>query len=221
MKLWHDSEQLAKLENSDSKTARLLLGDDWRPLSEYVYDRRYVYAAAINTYFNYRCVIARGGKYETSFWWTPDNKEEPILGMAGLSVTHWKPLPEGVDAYNPLPHWEELTGHPWLDRKLREPEPEYEPASPTERLIPSARALLVAMRAGAVLRERGRDWSSFTLAHPGGAPEKVTARPIRPLLECVFIARNGTLPPRKDRWYEFEWKITEHGHAWLAANAPT
>lgn len=76
------------------------------------------------------------------------------------------------------------------------------------------------MRAGAVLRERGRDWSSFTLAKVGGEPTKVTARPINPLIECVFIARNGTLPPRKDCWYEFDYRIADAGFAWLAANAP-
>jgi hypothetical protein len=222
MKLFHESETYRdQLESSDSRMSRMLLDDDWRPLSEYVYDRKYVYVAALNPTHLYRCMIARGGKYESSEWWTPDNKETSVIGLCWLTVTHWKPLPAGVDAYNPLDHWEELTGHKWLDPLVREPEPEYEPAPPTERLTPGPRDLLVAMRDGAVLRERGRDWSSFTLTPPGGAPAKITARPLRPLLQNVFIARVGTLPPRKDRWFEFDWKITPAGAAWLAANITT
>ncbi len=49
------------------------------------------------------------------------------------------------------------------------------------------------MRDGAVLRERGKDWSSWTLQRPGEEPAKVTERPINPLREKAFIARDGTL----------------------------
>lgn len=218
MKLYHEDFYRAILERDaeESVQARLLLGDGWRPLEEYVYDRRYVWAAGVGSWHdNFIAFVGRGGKYTTSSWWRPQMRDLPFAGY----VSYWQPLPDGVDAFNPLAHWEAITGHPWLDPLLREPEPEYEPAPPTVRLIPSARDLLIAMRAGAVLRERGRDWSSFTLAKPGAAPAKVTARPLNPLLECVFIARNGTLPPRKDSWYEFDYGITDAGHAWLAANA--
>lgn len=218
MKLYHDSSDRERLVASDSRTARMLLDDDWRPLSEYRYDRKYVYAAAINGDFRYRCLPARGGRYQSSQWWTPWEKEIPTIGLAGLTVTHWKPLPADVDPYNPTAHWYELSGVEMPDPLARAPEPVYEPAPPTERLTPGPRDLLVAMRDGAVLRERGKDWSSFTLTKPGGAPAKITYRPIRPLAESAFIVLDGTLPPRKDRWYDVAWKITEAGHAWLVAN---
>ncbi|MCS3893429.1 hypothetical protein M2171_002562 [Bradyrhizobium japonicum USDA 38] len=215
MKLFHESDTYrAYLEASES----MLLDDDWRPLSEYVYDRRYVNVAALNPTHLYRRMIARGGRYESSQWWTPSEKEVSVMSLAWMTVTHWKPLPDGIDAYNPLAHWEELTGHAYRDPNVREPEPEYEPAPPTERLIPSARELLVAMRDGAVLRERGREWASFTLTRPGAAPEKITYRPMRPLVQSAFIVLDGALPPRKDRWYDIPWKITDAGQAWLAAN---
>ncbi|WP_340672360.1 hypothetical protein [Bradyrhizobium ottawaense] len=220
MKLYHESETyLPYLERSECKMTRMLLDDDWRPRSEYVYDQRYVYVAALNPTHLYRCMIARGGRYESSQWWTPSEKEVSVMSLAWMTVTHWKPLPDGIDAYNPLAHWEELTGQKLEDPLAREPEPEYEPAPPTERLIPSARQLLVAMRDGAVLRERGREWASFTLTKPGGAPEKITYRPIKPLIHSAFIVLDGALPPRKDRWYDIPWKITDAGFAWLAENA--
>ncbi len=68
MLLYHENEQRLRLEQSDYKLSRMLLDDDWLPLSEYRYDRRSVYAAAINHNLGYRCYVARGGKYESSDW---------------------------------------------------------------------------------------------------------------------------------------------------------
>ncbi|GLH79752.1 hypothetical protein SSBR45G_46610 [Bradyrhizobium sp. SSBR45G] len=215
MQLDFDDVERAKLERQaaeGSAYARLLLSDGWRPLSEYKYDRKYVYTAAVNYYQDTVLIPARGG----SCWWTPFDKENPIVG---LTVTHWMPLPDGVDAYNPIPHLEEISGKKLPDPLLRRPEPVYgPPAPPTLRLTPGPRDLLIALRDGSRLTERGRDWSSFTLTKPCTAPAKITARPIDPLRRAGFIARNGSLPPRTDRWFQFEWRITEHGHAWLAAN---
>jgi hypothetical protein len=75
------------------------------------------------------------------------------------------------------------------------------------------------MRSGAVPHERGARFSSWTLQRPGQDPEKITERPISPLVKLAFIARNGELPPDTRRWYDFDWKVTEAGRAWLAANA--
>jgi hypothetical protein len=39
------------------------------------------------------------------------------------------------------------------------------------------------------------------------------------LRKLAFIERAGMLPPgRLDRWYEFDWKITAAGKAWIEAN---
>lgn len=64
------------------------------------------------------------------------------------------------------------------------------------------------MRDGAVLRERGMRWSSWTLQRPGEEPAKITERPINPLREAAFMARDGVLPASLERWYEFSWRIT-------------
>jgi hypothetical protein len=50
MKLYHEEETwVARLEEAAKlwKYARPLLDDGWRPLAQYTYDRRYVYAAAV------------------------------------------------------------------------------------------------------------------------------------------------------------------------------
>lgn len=215
MRIFEEGDpERSRFENSELRLLRLLLDDDWRPLSEYVYDRRYVYAATVNHLLRSNVLIARGGKQESSYWWTPDNKEVPVMSLAGLSVTHWKPLPDHVDAYNPIPHWEELTGHKHRSEPCpRPPEPIYEPGPPTARLTPGPRDLLVAMRYGAVLRERGQRWSSWTLQRPGREPEKLTARPIDALRELAFIARDGVRPSDPTRWYEFDWHVTDAGRA--------
>lgn len=134
-------------------------------------------------------------------------------------MTHWKPLPAGVDAHHPLAHWELLTGDKLPDLTSRPPEPVYEPGPPTARLTPGPRDLLVAMRYGAVLRERGQRWSSWTLQIPGREPNKLTARPVDRLRELAFIARDGVGPSDPTRRYDCLWSITSAGRAWLAANS--
>jgi hypothetical protein len=84
-----------------------------------------------------------------------------VIGMAGLQLTPWKQLPEGVDSYNPVPDRDEFTGR--SDTLARGPEPAYEPAPTRTTLTPDPRDLLRAMRPGAVLRKPGKDWSSWTL----------------------------------------------------------
>lgn len=127
----------------------------------------------------------------------------------------WRPLSEGAD-----PFIEAAAIFPPADPPpSRPPEPVYEPGPPTARLTPGPRALFVAMRDGAALHERGQRWPSWTLQRPGGEPEKLTERPIGPLRELAFIARDGARPSEPTRWYECGWSISGAGHAWLAANA--
>ncbi|MGJ4932253.1 hypothetical protein ACQR1I_35485 [Bradyrhizobium sp. HKCCYLS2038] len=146
MRLDLDDKQRARLEqHGDNVMLQLLLGDGWQPLSDYRYDRRYVYVAAVNGVFNYSCYVARGGRYSSSDWWIPSEKEIPVLGAAGLTITHWQPLPDGVDAYRPLAFWKEITGHDLPGAPLRKPEPVYQPAPPTHRLTPGPRRLLAAI----------------------------------------------------------------------------
>ncbi|MCG2645705.1 MULTISPECIES: hypothetical protein [Bradyrhizobium] len=211
MKLYHEERYRARLEqNAQWRYAQLLLGDGWRPLSEYVYDRNYVYAAGIGGWHdNFILFVGRGGKYSTSDWWLPHNRDVPFQGY----VEFWQPLPEGVDPYT---HAAEI--FPPVEKPVRPPEPVYEPGLPSVKLTPGPRGLLVAMRDGAVLHERGQRWSSWTLQRPGGDREKVTERPLNPLRENAFIARNGMLPTEPDRWYECDWQVTSAGRAWLAAN---
>lgn len=102
------------------------------------------------------------------------------------------------------------------EERASRPPPIYVPGSPTTRLTPAPRDVLVAMRDGATLHERGMRWSSWTLRRPGEEPKKVSTRPLDTLIEKVFIARCSALPDHG--WYEIDWKITEHGMAWLAAN---
>ena len=214
MRLFYESDaQLARLERDAEhwQYARLLLGDGWRSLSEYVYDRSYVYAAAVSQSHLYQLFIGRGGKYQTSDWWTPHQRGVPVP----LYVTHWQPLPPGVD---PPTHSIDLFP-PADPPPSRPPEPVYEPGPATAELTPGPRALLVAMRDGAVLRDCGQRWSSWTVQRLGGEPEKLTARPVDRLRELAFIARDGVRPAEPTRWYEFHWHVTDAGRAWLAANA--
>ena len=211
MRLDHDDTYRAYLEREARPAHKLLLDDDWRSLSEYVYDRSYVYAAGVTETLIYRLFVGRGGKYAHSYWYTPFNKETPI----GLYVTHWKPLPPGVDVFA---HCDQIFG-PRPAKPIRSPEPLYEPDPPTARLTSVPRDLLAAMGGGAALRERAWQWSSWTLQRPGLAPEKITSRGVDRLREAVFIARDGVLPPGGlKRFHDFDWKITAAGAAWLAAN---
>lgn len=87
MKLFYESAaQKAHLERAAEhwQYARLLLGDGRRPLSEYVYGLKYVYAAAVNHHHRYSIFIGRDGKCETSDWWTPNQRDVPVP----LYVTH-------------------------------------------------------------------------------------------------------------------------------------
>jgi hypothetical protein len=213
MKLYHEGDiYRAYLERQakDWRYARLLLDDGWRPISEYVYDRRYVYAAGVNEVHIYRLFIGRGGKYAHSEWWSPNQREIPVP----LYVTHWMPLPEGV---NPYTHGKDLL--PPQPEKIVPPEPVYEPGPPTARLTPVPRNLLLAMRAGAVLCERAWQWTSWTLQRPGQAPEKITARGVDRLREFAFIERVGVRPPGElTRFHDWDWRVSNAGFAWLAAN---
>jgi hypothetical protein len=213
VKLFHDDIYRAYLERQAEswQYARLLLGDGWRPISEYVYDRRYVYAAGVSEAACYRLFVGRGGKYKTSDWWTPINNGMPVP----LYVQAWQPLPEGVDPYA---HSDELFP-PREPNYVRPPEPVYEAGPPTARLTPVPRNLLVAMAGGAVLHERAWKWTTWTLQLPGHTPERIGARGIDRLREVAFIARDGVLPQSAlTRFHDFDWKIADAGRAWLAAN---
>jgi hypothetical protein len=218
MKLYHEDFYRARLERDakDWRFAQLLLGDGWRPLSEYVYDRSYVYAAGVSGWHdNYIIFVGRGGKYQVSDWWRPHNRNEPFHGH----VNYWQPLPEGID-----PFVEARAIFPPSEapppKPVRPPEPVYEPGPPTARLTPVPRGLLVAMRAGAVLHERAWRWTTWTLAPPGLAPQRVGTRGIESLRQLAFIERVGVLPPGDlTCFHDFDWKISQAGLAWLAANA--
>lgn len=78
------------------------------------------------------------------------------------------------------------------------------------RLTPGPLHLLVAMARGAVLREttrRGRTWFSlFRPSHEGS--ERVHARAVNTLRQLALIGRED----------EFDWLVSDSGHAWLAQN---
>ncbi|SDG60425.1 hypothetical protein SAMN05216338_1001879 [Bradyrhizobium sp. Rc2d] len=103
------------------------------------------------------------------------------------------------------------------EERASRPPPVYVPGPPTTRLTPAPKGVLVAMRDGAVLHERGMRWSSWTLQRHGEEPKKVSTRPLDTLIENIFIARCSALPDHG--WYEIDWHITDAGFAWLAANA--
>jgi len=51
-------------------------------------------------------------------------------------------------------------------------------------------------------------------------PQGIGQGGINRLREVAFIARYGVLPPgRLPRWFEFDWKITDAGKAWLVAHS--
>lgn len=212
MKLWHGDIYRAHLEMEAEQWqyARLLLGDGWRPMSEYVYDRRYVYAAG-GTESAFHLLIARGGKYKTSDWWTPHSREMPTT----LSVQFWQPLRDGA---GPFTHGRVIYP-PAPERPAKPPEPVYEPGGVDVRLTPAPRDLLRAMAGGAVLREATMTWTSWTVTRPGCDPAKFRDRGIDALRKLAFIERDGVLPPgHLARIHRFDWKITPAGAACLAAN---
>lgn len=82
---------------------------------------------------------------------------------------------------------------PPIEKALRPPEPVYEPGPPTARLTPGPRDLLVPMRWRRAARAR-TTLVGWTPQRPDGDPEKITERPIGPLRQNSFIARDGVRP---------------------------
>jgi hypothetical protein len=76
------------------------------------------------------------------------------------------------------------------------------------------------MYAGAILRERAWRWTEWKFWLPSTAPPTpVSTRGINRLRELAFIERDGVLPPgRLEHWYEFHWRVTPAGKAWIEAN---
>jgi hypothetical protein len=191
----------------------LLAADDWRPMSEYVPSAEYVYVKG----YAYMApgpsvAVARRGKHEFSYWFSP-----PPDGLVSLGVTAWKPIPEdGISIYDRM-DW--LYGNPESGAFVRPPELVYEPGGVDVRLTPVPRDLLVAMHAGARLRERAWRWTEWSLQKPGKDPDRIRQRGVESLRKVAFIERDGVLPPgRLPRWLEFDWQVTKHGLAWLAQN---
>lgn len=78
------------------------------------------------------------------------------------------------------------------------------------RLTSGPLHLLVAMARGAVLREttrRGRTWFSLFRPRREGS-EQLHARAVNTLRQLALIERQD----------EFDWLVSESGHAWLARN---
>jgi hypothetical protein len=194
--------------------AELLNSDGWRPRSEYVPTKgEYVYVRGVGfDMWNRGVAIARGGKYSTSLWWDPDGT--PLR----LDVKEWKPFPN--DGVPPHKRWIDFKTDPNDQHYVRPPEPIYQDAGVNARLTPVPRKLLLAIHGGAILHESAWRWTDWRLRRPDGVLEKITeGRGITALRKLAFIERAGMLPPgRLDRWYEFDWKITAAGKAWIEAN---
>lgn len=100
-----------------------------------------------------------------------------------------------------------------------EPETVNDPAGTDHPLPPVPFALLCSIRDGAVLRELIWNWRSFRLLRAGNPEERVRGPAIDPLMEAAFVERVGAWPEEKPRWMvTFDWRITDAGRAWLAAN---
>jgi hypothetical protein len=201
---------------SEYRHQELLNSDGWQPRStyrpsngEYVYVRGRGYDM-----WNQGVAIARGGKYETSFWWDPDGN------ILKIDVHEWKPFPE--DGVPPHKRWHDFKTDPNDQRFVRPPEQVYQPAGVDAKLTPVPRKLLLAMHGGAVLHESAWRWTKWWLTICGQqAPVNLTEGRggILKLRKLAFIERDGVLPPgRLERWYEFNWKVTGAGQAWIAAN---
>ncbi len=80
--------------------------------------------------------------------------------------------------------------------------------------------MLRAMHAGVTLRERVGDWFNYKMTMPDGSPgPAVRTRAMIRLRALAFIERVGDLPPGyPTRVMDYDWKITDAGQAWLAAN---
>jgi hypothetical protein len=194
----------------------LMRSDGWRPRSEYrPGGGEYVYVRGFTADLgNPCCAIARGGRYETSWWYDPDGR--PL----SADVKEWKKFPDddGKTPYQRWQAWKTMRNDP---RWVRSPEPVYEPAGTDAVLKPVPRKLLMWLYDGIVLHERAWRWTEWTLWDCGHQMKKLTEGRggILKLRECDFIARDGVLPPgRLERWYEFDWRVTPAGKAWIEAN---
>jgi hypothetical protein len=189
----------------------LLDSEGWRPVEEYVPSRDYVYVKGYAYMARHQSVgIARRGKYDTSYWFQPNG--EPLA----LGWVEWKPFPD--DGISPHQRWLNFSA-PSAGAYVRPPEEVFEPAGVDAKLTPAPLKLLMDMHGGAILRERAWRWTEWTLQVPGQEPAKLGERGINRLRELAFIERDGELPPgRLPRWFEFDWKITDAGKAWIEAN---
>lgn len=199
-------------ESDDRPYAAILASDGWRPLSEYVPSRDYVYVRGFGwDLWHPGAGIARRGRHPLSDWWNPAG--QPLR----LDVKEWKPFPN--DGVSPHERWVAFSTDPDDTSFVRPPEPVYEPGGIDVRLTPVPATLLASMGAGARLHERAWRWSEWTLQMPGQAPERIRERGIDGLRKHAFIARDGVLPPgRLPRWFVFDWVITDAGKVWLAAD---
>lgn len=77
-----------------------LLGDGWRPLSEYVYDRKYVYAAAVNHRQRHSIFLRPQRRVRDLGLVDAEPTRDPGAPL-GHAV---QPLPESSDPYNTLPN---------------------------------------------------------------------------------------------------------------------
>jgi hypothetical protein len=190
----------------------LLNSDGWRNMDEYVPSRDYVYVKGYAAMARHPSVgIGRRGKYETSYWFQPNG--EPLA----LDVCWWKPFPTD-DGISPHQRWLNFIS-PQDGRFVRPPEEVFEPAGVDVNLTPVPMGLLWAMHQGSTLHESAWRWTKWTLQVTGHDRDKINERGINRLRECAFIGRVGVLPPgRLDRWYDFDWRVTDAGKAWIAAN---
>jgi len=199
--------------SADLPYVALLAADDWRPLAEYVPSRDYVYVQGFGHMATAPGVsVARRGKHPLAYWYGVNG--QPVQ----ISVTDWKPLPAGQSAHDIA---RELYGDSRAGAYVRPPEPIYTPAGIDAKLTPVPRELLLDMHGGAILHESAWRWTEWTLQMPGGDPGKTTEGRggILKLRKCAFIARDGVLlTGRLERWFEFDWKITAAGRAWIEAN---
>jgi hypothetical protein len=194
----------------------LMRSEGWRPRSEYRPNNgEYVYVRGYTADLgNPCCAIARGGRYETSWWYNPDG--QPMT----MGVREWKKFPDD-DGVTPYHRWQDWKTKRNDLRWVRPPEEVYEPAGVDAKLTPVPRKLLLAMHGGVSLHERAWRWTDWRLRRQDGVIEKVSEgrSGILKLRQLAFIERDGTLPPgRLERWFEFDWKITDAGKAWIAAN---
>jgi hypothetical protein len=193
----------------------LMRSDGWRPRSEYRPNNgEYVFVRGFTADLgNPCCAIARGGRYETSWWYNPDG--QPM----SMDVKEWKKFPDD-DGVTPYQRWQDWKTMRNDTRWCRPPEEVYEPAGVDAKLTPVPRKLLMDMHGGVRLHERAWRWTEWMLIR-GYEADKVTEgrSGILKLRKLAFIERDGTLPPgRLEKWFEFDWKTTAAGLAWIEAN---